>query len=426
MRAAFYECDITPPLGGYIEGYYSKRIAQDVYDKLYAKAVVFEDNGEVAAIVAVDVCELPVGTDEIVSKRINEYTEIPFDRICIAANHTHLGAPVLDSPEINCFKDPAYTDVFFRLCADAAILAYKRLDDVEVKYTCSTFEEDIAFNRNYELKDGTYITNVRGDKIKRSLGGIDTDLPVITVEKDGKLLGVVYSYALHQDTVMAKIPGYSGDYSSIVSKKLKEKYGSDFVSVFLAGACGDINHINPDADVPIVNYEYIGNKLAKAVINAIKDTKPIGSGINAIKEEVNLERRVISIEEATKLAPTLPKFGRIRNLIYYVSTLEEKFSTHKIQGLLIGDIFIAVFPGEFYAEFGKRIKANSPFEKTMVIETIDYDCGYIPTKDLITKKDKNQLYETSLCYGSCHVPETGDMVTEKIINIANRLNKFKE
>ena len=28
---------------------------------------------------------------------------------------------------------------------------------------------------------------------------------------------------------------------------------------------------------------------------------------------------------------------------------------------------------------------------------------------------KNQLYETSLCFGSCHVPETGDMVTEKLL-----------
>ena len=106
-----------------------------------------------------------------------------------------------------------------------------------------------------------------------------------------------------------------------------------------------------------------------------------------------------------------------------VSTLEDKFTTHKIQGILIGNLFIAVLPGEFYTEFAKRIKENSPFENTMVIETIDYDCGYIPTKELITKKEKNQLYETSLCFGSCHVPETGDMVTEKLLNIANNLAK---
>jgi len=40
MRAAFYESDITPPLGGFMWGYYSRQIAVNVHDKLFAKAVV--------------------------------------------------------------------------------------------------------------------------------------------------------------------------------------------------------------------------------------------------------------------------------------------------------------------------------------------------------------------------------------------------
>ena len=51
MRAAFYECDITPPLGGYMWGHYRDLRAYDVYDRLYAKALVVEDCGEYAAIV---------------------------------------------------------------------------------------------------------------------------------------------------------------------------------------------------------------------------------------------------------------------------------------------------------------------------------------------------------------------------------------
>ena len=53
MKAAFYECDVTPPLGGYMIGYYSERLAGDVAERLYAKAVVVEDGGNIVDI-AVD------------------------------------------------------------------------------------------------------------------------------------------------------------------------------------------------------------------------------------------------------------------------------------------------------------------------------------------------------------------------------------
>lgn len=42
MRAAFYESDITPPLGCYQTGYGFERIAEDVYDKLYSKSKYYD------------------------------------------------------------------------------------------------------------------------------------------------------------------------------------------------------------------------------------------------------------------------------------------------------------------------------------------------------------------------------------------------
>ena len=45
MKAAFYECEITPPLGGYMWGHYHDVRAYDVQDRLYAKALVVEDEG---------------------------------------------------------------------------------------------------------------------------------------------------------------------------------------------------------------------------------------------------------------------------------------------------------------------------------------------------------------------------------------------
>ena len=41
MRAAFYECECTPPLGGFMWGHYTDIRAKEVIDRLYIKAGVF-------------------------------------------------------------------------------------------------------------------------------------------------------------------------------------------------------------------------------------------------------------------------------------------------------------------------------------------------------------------------------------------------
>ena len=81
MRAAFYECDVTPPLGGFLWGHYGEVYAKEVHNRLYAKAVVVEDEGDLAAIVVIDSCVLPPEMHDIVTKRIYEFTGITADKV---------------------------------------------------------------------------------------------------------------------------------------------------------------------------------------------------------------------------------------------------------------------------------------------------------------------------------------------------------
>ena len=158
MRAAFYETEITPPLGGMMWGHYSDLRAKDVQDRLYTKALVVEDEGELAAMVCFDSCVVPADMHDIVTKRIEEYTGIKPERVCLHSNHTHWGASFCDSPELNSFGDAAYRDVCYRLIADAVILAYKRLDTAEASFGASELH-GYSFCRNYILEDGTVITH---------------------------------------------------------------------------------------------------------------------------------------------------------------------------------------------------------------------------------------------------------------------------
>ena len=236
---------------------------------------------------------------DIVTKRIEQFTGITADKVCIASNHAHWGAPISDSPEIGCYADENYKDVFFRLVADAVIIAYKRLDDATVKFG-NSIAPGLAFCRNFELEDGTYVCHGRNrPNIKRALAEPDEELPVLLFEKDGKPIGAVICYACHQCTVGKAngVTGYSGDYASVMSEILKERYGHDFVSLFLIGTCGDVNHVNPDVNEPVTNFKIIGEKLADYYENSKDAAVPLTEGgVKSVKEFIDIKRRDPSLE----------------------------------------------------------------------------------------------------------------------------------
>ncbi len=433
MRVAFYESDITPPLGCYMWGYYKKRLADDVSEKLYSKAFVAELCGTAIAVVSVDCCVLPREMHDIVCRRIEEYTGISPENVVITANHTHRGAPVFSSPELNLYADEAYTDVFYRLVADSVILAYKRLSEAELSFV-KTDLEGIAFNRDGLFDDGKLHTHVRNIHTVKILGKTDPELGILKVTKDGKPIGAIINYALHQDTAGGL--AYTGDYSSVLSEKLKEEYGSDFVSLFVIGTAGDINHVNNDINIPLPeNYENgfhrtVGKMLADKVKSVFDCGEAVVGGISSIKEKITFKKRVIDKNTPEMFEKELDKMLkdgirglRIRNFVYYFSANESDREDLYVQTIRIGDLAIYALPGEMFAEYGLKIKECSPASKNIVIELCNNYCGYIPSKAAFA--DNSVMYETSLCFHSCMEPSTGEKIVTKALEQAEKLFKNK-
>lgn len=424
MRAAFYECDVTPPLGCFIWGSYRRVIANDVYDKLYVKAAVFEDAGEIAIVIAIDSCSIPPDLRDAVNARIKEYIGIDADKIVITSNHTHTGAPIMDDPTVDSYADPTYKDVFYRIVADAAILAYKRLDDSEAVFGTSVVS-GLSFNRTYLLKDGTMITHGRGrDNIVKPLAGTDDTLSVILVSHSEKPIGAIVNYALHGDTT-GKGNSYSGDYSSQISHELKKIYGSDFVSLFVIGACGDINHVNPDVNEKLMNSRQIGTKLAKGALDAINGAKPVGGGVQMIVEEIKVKRRTLEPDEAINaiikhLDYPNRNMTRARNLMFYQTNNQKTEDELLVGALKIGNVCIHFLPGEIFVNTGMYIKDNSAFVNNIIVENCFTYCGYIPTSDVFN--EKSNMYETSLCFDSCYAPETCDIIAGKALELSQKLS----
>ena len=421
MKAAFYESDITPPLGCYMSGSFKDRRAEDVYNKLYSKALVLEQDGQFVALISVDICEYPEEMHDLVTKRIFEYTGIAPECVCITATHTHHGAPVSDNPDINCFGDSSYKDVFFRLVADSAILAYKRLRESKILFG-TTQVPGIGNCRTNLLKDGTIATHAPAEKIECKLAEPDHELPVIFIEQDGKKVGAFYAFGCHQDTAGTKPQGYTGDYSSIVSELLKQKYGSDFVSIYVPAPCGDVNHINQyEAPEHRKRYREIGALLAEGIIKTEADSVYIDGNLTVQKESLRIAKRKYDDEQFKEMVIKLAKMGtkgRIGNLVYYHRTDKTDFADLYVQLITIGDLAIYIYPGEIFSQYSHRTKKHSPFKYNMVVEMSNAHAGYIPTPDMF--RPNSNLYETSLAYHSNLVPEAGEILYKNLMNMANK------
>ena len=225
---------------------------------------------------------------------------------------------------------------------------------------------------------------------------------------------------MHQDGRKGA-QSYSGDFSSLMAIALKEEYGNQFVSLFVNGACGDINHTDIHRTTPSAKreYEVSGRTLAAAAVEAIKSAEEIDGAVNIITEMVPIKRRIADIDYVNEWLKKVKSYKVKRNLLYYFSTNEEEFSELYVQAIKIGDVCIYTLPGEIFVNIGLEIKAKSPFAKNMIVENCNADCGYIPTKECFC--EKSMLYETLLCHHSNLVPEAAEILTEKALELGNKV-----
>lgn len=428
MRAAFYECDITPPLGGYLRGQGVPHFALDVQDRLYAKAIVVEDEGRYAAIVCADCISLPEDIHDFVVARVGEYTPIPAESICVCCNHTHWGAPVLGDAVGDADKN--YTDVFYRLVADAIILAYKRLEDVTVTFGVGK-AEGLSFSRNHVLKDGKVMTwGQRREDLAGCFGTSDPDVGVMTFYRGNEPIGALINFACHQATLPSAPDAavYTGDFSSVLSKELKEKYGNGFVSLFLQGACGDLNHIDPffmgryDGE----HYRAMGRRLAEETIRTAEAARPLpGYGVAACKERFSLPTREINEEIFRKSAKQYLEGNnsvmRLNNLVQYYANPKPPYAEFILQTLRIGGICIYIMPGEPYVRFQLDLKERNAYGGCMVVELSNGTSGYIATPDCWGPNC--DIFEASFAPETYLAPEAGDRMVERLLEMADKLEK---
>src|SRR5262245_13491847 len=148
FRAGAAAVAITPPLGIPMAGYYSERGAQGVHDELYAKAIVMEQGGAAAAVVALDLIAAPRDLVEDARSAIDRACRVRGANVMISATHSHTG-PVVDTK--NRFGGESDLVKNYRASLPAKIAeAVRQAESRLVPGTLSVArgrESSIAFNR---------------------------------------------------------------------------------------------------------------------------------------------------------------------------------------------------------------------------------------------------------------------------------------
>ena len=86
IQAGVSEVDITPPDGFPMAGYYHERLATGAIDPLKAKAIVFQQGGQSAALVVCDLIGVSTDLSKAIRTRAAKRTGIPRENIVVSAS----------------------------------------------------------------------------------------------------------------------------------------------------------------------------------------------------------------------------------------------------------------------------------------------------------------------------------------------------
>jgi neutral ceramidase len=406
LKAGIAVVDITPPVGWRMCGYFYERVSTETHDPLLAKAVVFEQNRQRYALVFCDLIDIEGGLATTVRQRASKRAGVPVDHILICATHSHTGplysgslrqhlhdtAAAKDGADLHERVD--YPDLLAERLADVIARAARHLQPVTIE-TGRTELHGLAFNRRFHMKDGTVVFNPgkTNANIVRPAGPVDPSVGLVLLRdlQGYPPLASVTAFAMHCDTVGGT--RFSGDYPHYLELELQRRLGSNFVSCFGNGPCGDINHINVSDPRPQggrAEAERIGAVLGETVANALRTLQPVKPSFAAASTKVFVPLHTNTTAEIAGAREKMPLVGtrKLKFLeeveacrILDLARWNQARRALEVQTFrLSDDTAIVGLPGEIFTDLGLAIKAASPFKNTLVIELCNDDIAYVPTR----------------------------------------------
>lgn len=427
MKCGFFELDITPPLGGIIPGDFAARYSNEIQERLYVRSMVVRSGDMALAVASVDACGITLDITQRIRERVCSMVPMQPEQIMVMATHCHGGGPTLNWGE-EVVRCEHYLQVLVEKTADSIVTAWQRAQESELLLGKEELS-DCSFIRVYRMKDGSLKTNPgrMNPNILEPTTTIDPGVDVLAVRCNGVYTGALINYANHPAIVAGR--QISGDYISALSEEMKRLFGAQFVSVFVNGACGNINHVNPfDPETTQPGrHIVVGKRLAEKVNAAIQKAVPMtDETLRTQCGDLNVRFRKPTAEQLLaakelfdsrgdgliKDVPGTPDYIEIFFALQAFQIQADKRTQRQIdlQIFRIGSCYVFGIPCQIFVQFGKRIKQACQGTAFVSAFANDY-VGYVPTADCM----RPGVYEARLAPTSALVPEGGDQITDAAI-----------
>ncbi len=440
MKCGFFELDITPALGSTIPGGFAARYANEILNPLYCRAFVVKNDTSSLAMVSVDACGITLDITEQIRNRTAERIPMKPEQIMVMATHAHGAGPTLNWGE-EVRTDACYLRNLIEKTSDAIVTAWQRAEESQL-FVGKEDVFDISFIRVYQMKDGSLQTNPTMfgrslNEIDKPCATIDPEILVLSVKQNDEFVGAVVNFATHPATIATN--QITGDYISILSDEMKRLYGPRFVTVFITGACGNINHINPYDENSYADcykaYRNVGKTLASKAATAMNNSVLMEKDTLDVQvASVDVRFRKPDVEQLIRakkwfdslgdgLAESTPSSSNYFDTFFALQTfliMADKRTKRSVdlQLFRVGNCYIFGNPCQIFTEFGKKIKEACGEYCFISAFANDY-CGYVPTPECM----KPGVYEATLAPTSALEPAAGDLVTDKMIKMFHYLSE---
>ena len=415
FQAGAARVEITPeqfPVS--VNGGMLSRSLSKVKSRLHARAIFLAQGKERIGIVVVDSCMLPRPLLDEVKSIAAERMNVKSDHLLISATHTHSAPASMSCLGTNF--DPNYVPFLREKLIEALLKAEANLEPAVVGWGLQNAQDFTALRRWIRRPDKialdpfgnpTVRANMHSgrnwDDVTGESGPEDPDLSMISFRsKKGRPIALLANFSMHYFSDR----DISADYFGLFCESLEQKIPADenspsasketesetppFVAILSHGCSGDIwrrdyTIASDKRNDKIGMEEYTAGLVRiaeKAYQQIVYQSHPI---LKMQETRFRLNYRVPDkqrLEWAERIVEEMgDRLPKNQQEVYAVeqTILHKRQSTEVVvQALRLGDICIATTPNETYALTGLKIKLQSPFPQTMVIELANGGDGYIP------------------------------------------------